>query len=408
MLTGRSLVAEGITQRAAALTYHTILSIVPLMAVAFALFKAFGGLQRLEAPLKKAIVENLAMGRAQEVGAWLEHFIENINAGAIAGVGVLILIYSSVGLLTNMEKSMNEIWHTRLRRSFFIRFAVFWCLLTLAPLLMGYSISLTARFQSSAFAASVVDWLPFGLGKTLLSLTSALSACVTFMLIYVVVPSAKVRLRAAFLGGLVASLLWSASKWAFIKFVAGSMKYSAIYGALGILPLLLIWMYISWLIVLFGATYAFAIQTVAKEELHTGRIVLSQRFRELLAVRLVAAVAAPFRRGDPPPTAESLAHDLGTLTPVVRQVLGVLVNHGTLVESGQENEPTYLPGQDLQQTTLASVLEVMREREGHAFEIRDDDVKSKLAKILEEAEAAGRKVLEQNSLYALTSGSGQG
>ena len=117
ILTARSVVQEEISLRAAALTYRTLLSIVPLLAVGFALFKAFGGLKKFEAPLREVIIENMAVGRGQEVGHWLEKFISNINAGAIAGVGVLVLIYSAVGLLTNIEGSFNKIWGIERGRS---------------------------------------------------------------------------------------------------------------------------------------------------------------------------------------------------------------------------------------------------------------------------------------------------
>ena len=402
VLTTNSVRQENITLRAAALTYHTLLSIVPLLAVAFALFKAFGGLQKLEGPLKALIVENMAMGRAKEVGAWLDRFIENINAGAIAGVGMLVLFYSAVGLLTNMERSLNQIWGATRLRSFFVRFAIYWCLITLTPPLLGYSISLSARLQTSVFATAVVTWLPFGLGKTLLSLTSTLSVCVAFVLIYLVVPSAKVRVKAAAMGGLVAGLIWTVSKWLFIKLTAGSIKYSAIYGALGVLPLLMIWMYISWIIVLFGATYAYATQTVASDSLELGKLTLTEAFRERLAARLTLLVAGDFRRGDDPPNAEQMARRTDTLLPVVRRVLRILVKHRVLVETGQGMEPRYVPGRDLSELTLDQVVQVLRHRHGKTFALNENGEDKTLEQALAEAEAAASEVLRRHTFHSLT------
>ncbi len=404
MLTARSLYQEKITLRAAALTYHTMLSIVPLLAVAFALFKAFGGLRRLEAPLKRTIVENLAVGRADEVMSMLEKYVDNINAGAIAGVGVLILFYSAVGLLTNMEKSLNEIWATRRKRTFFVRFAIFWCLITLTPLLVGYSISLTARFQSSAFAIKVLGWLPFGLGTLVLSATSILSVCIAFTLLYLIVPSAKVRVTAALAGGLVGGVLWNLGKYLFINLTAGSMKYSAVYGALGVLPLLMIWMYVSWIIVLFGATFAFATQSVRAESLEVGALRLNQRFREQLSLRLCAAVAARFRAGDAPPTLEQLTREVQALGPVVRRVMDTLCAHGLLVQvegNGEEGRGGFLPGQDIGEQTLAGVVRVLRQEDGKSFEMAEDETTTRVIEALAEADAAGEKLLAEVSLKDL-------
>ncbi len=402
VLTARSVYQENLTLRAAALTYHTILSIVPLLAVAFALFKAFGGLKRLEKPMRDLIVENLAVGREQEVGTWLDQFITNINAGAIAGVGVLILFYSAVGLLTNMERSFNRIWGASRGRPLFVRFAIYWCLISLTPPLMGYSISLTARFESSEFMATVLAWLPFGLGKLLLSTTSVAAACIAFTLIYLIVPAAKVRPKPALLGGLMAVLLWSGSKYLFITLTAGSLKYSAVYGALGVFPLLMLWMYISWIIVLFGATYAFAIQTVATESLTLKNIPMNQSFRERLTARLLVAVAEDFRQGKPPPNAESLADRLGTMTGVAQQQMHVLREHDLVAETGPVEAPSYLPAQDIQELTLEHIADVLRVQEGKRLTLDEDPAMERICKIFDEADAASRAVLAKTDLRSLT------
>ena len=402
VLTARSLYNENVTLRAAALTYHTLLSIVPLMAVAFALFKAFGGLQRLERPMRDLVVQNLAVGREVEVGRWIDQFISNINAGAIAGVGVLILIYSAVGLLTNMERSFNRIWGGARGRPFFTRFAIYWCLISLTPPLMGYSISLTARFESSEFVSGMMAWLPFDMGKFLLSLTSVAAACIAFTLIYLIVPAAKVRPRPAMLGGLVAGLLWSASKYIFISLTAGSIKYSAVYGALGVLPLLMLWMYISWLIALFGNTYAFAIQTVATESLTISNIPINQALRERLTARMAVAVAEDFRAGLPPPDAEALADRLGCMTGVARQLLRVLRKHHIVAETGAVEEPCYLPARDIQELSLEHIAEVLRDKEGKLLTVGNDAVMERISGIFDEAEAASRAVLGKTDLRSLT------
>lgn len=393
VLTARSVYQEEITLRAAALTYNTLLSLVPLLAVGFALFKAFGGLQKLEGPLRQLLLENLAVGRADEIGQWLDQFIAKINAGAIAGVGVLVLFYSAVTLLTNIEGSFNRIWGIQRGRSLVTRFFTYWGLITLAPPLVGLSVSLTAQLQSSAFATAVVAWLPWGIGKLLVSFTSALATCSAFVLSYIIVPNTKVRVRAALLGGIVAGLLWNLSKYAFITLSAGSIKYSAVYGALGVLPLLMIWMYISWLIVLFGVTYTYANQSVHTEGLELAAVRMSQSFREVLAARLTVAAARAFAEGGPPPTAEKLAAEVGAMTSLVERVLAVLVSHNILAEAVTKGEdPGYLPGRSLESLSLAHVVRALRE-DGETFPLQNNERYAEVARLLEQADEAGQAVL---------------
>ncbi len=397
-----SIYKEEITLRAAALTYNTLLSLVPLLAVGFALFKAFGGLQKLEGPLRKLIIDNLAVGRAQEVGRFIEQYIANINAGAIAGVGVLVLFYSAVGLLTNIEGSFNRIWGIRRGRPFVMRFFTYWGWITLAPPLLGFSVSLTARLQSSTYASAVVNWLPWGLGNLLLWFSSTLSTCLAFVLSYLIVPNTKVRVRAALLGGLIAGLLWNLTKSIFISVSASSLKYSAVYGAMGVLPLLMIWMYLSWLIVLFGASLAYANQFVHTDGLENSNVQMSPRFREQLAVNICICAAESFYVNKGPITIETITERLGTRPSLVQQIVDVLQINNLLVEARTvKDEIGYMPGRSLQDFHLASITDILHLKDGQEFNLKESPIFREVKQILEDAQRSSRSVLERVNLRSL-------
>lgn len=379
-----------ITRRAAALTYHTLLAIVPLLAVAFALFKAFGGLQRLEEPLRQLILENLAVGRADEVGRWLNQFTANISAGAIAGVGMLLLFYSAVSLLVESEQAFNRVWGITRARPLHLRLAVYWLMITVGPILVGVSLSISAQLQRSAFALVASQWLPWGIGRWLLSLGSTLAVCALFVTAYALVPNTKVRLRSAVAGGLVGGLLWTALKALFIWLSASFLRYSAVYGALGAMPLLMLWLYYSWVIVLFGVSYTYSSQTVATDRLESAPLVLSQATRETLAVRLLAETVDAFLRGAPAPTAALLARAAGAPLAATEPLLELLLERRLLAAAREGDEPRYLPARAPDTITVAEVLEVLRHREGDDVALVDDALQSRLSALLSSAAAASR------------------
>ncbi len=401
VVTARSVVRDEITRRAAALTYHTMVSLVPLMAVGFAIFQGFGGLKKYQAPLRNLVLENLAAGRAEEVGQWLDKFISNVSAGAIAGVGVVFLFYSAIGLLTNIEGAFNRIWQIRRGRSLLQRVMMYWLLLTLTPPLLGVALSLSARLQSHAYATTLMNWLPFDLGRWLVSLTTVLTVCLAFTFSYLIVPNTRVRLRAALLGGVVAGVLWSLLKMLFIAFAANSLKYSAVYGALSALPVLMIWIYLSWILVLFGATYAFANQSVTTEGLEARDIRMCSGFKELLAVRIMAVVAEAFERKERPPTVETLTRRLDTMSTLIQQVTEVMVAHDLLEECSGKHEGGFRPEQSLEQITLYQIQQVLRWRDGDTFRLELTPLHEKIRSIFEASEEAGRKVLDRISLRDL-------
>lgn len=393
LLTARRLRDDEVSRRAASLTYYTLLAIVPLLAVGFALFKAFGGLRKLEGPLRGFILDNLAIGRQDEIGHWLDNFINNINTGAIAGVGVLILFYSAAGLLGNVEKTFNRIWGVKKMRPLPLRFAIHWCVITLAPPLVGVSLSISAQLQRSEFAVAVTEWLPFGLGRLLISSAGVLAVCVAFVLLYVVIPNTRIRWRSALLGGLVGGLLWSLGKVLFVSVSAASTKYSAIYGALSALPLLMIWMYYSWLIVLFGMTYAYADQTVHTDALLSSTDVRpSAEFSERLATQLVAEVVQDFRDGKPAPTVLALADRCRTLPAVAEELVELLVAHRVLSELQPDG---LMPASDPSRLTVADVLRVVRYEGGTPLELEAESaLAARVKATLDQAEAQSRRLTE--------------
>lgn len=407
MLTARRLRDDEISRRAAALTYYTLLSLVPVLAVAFALFKAFGGLKRLEEPLRDFIVDNLAVGSAEKVEPWINDFINNINAGAIAGVSVLVLFYSAIGLLTNIEQSFNRVWNIDRMRPVAQRFVIYWSIMTLGPTLLAVALALSGQVRNAAVTHAAVSWLSPEISQFLFSLISELAISFAFVLVYMLVPNTKVHFRCAMLGGLVAGALWTLSKMLFLWMTSRSAQYSAIYGALSALPLLMLWLYYSWLITLFGATYAFANQTIASYNFEAKSLGISQVFREKLAARLMVEVAQAYHQGQKPPTIEALAKRTGALVTVVQNVMQVLMQHELIRETYDAEIAGYVPGRDLATLTLDHVISVLRQNDGTALSLNHDDASQRVFQLLEQASAASHTILKQTNLLQLAESSSE-
>lgn len=381
-----------ITQRAAALTYHTVLALVPLLSVGFALFKAFGGLQRWQGPLEDLIVRNLAVGRAEDFQRWMRVTVDNVNGGALAGVSVLLLFYSAAGLLTTADEAFNRIWKVQITRPLYLRLAIYWCVLTLAPPVVGFSLSLS----TSVVASTVSAWFGSAAGKVCLALAFWLAGGLMFFVIYVMVPNTRVPKKDALISALAAALAWNVAKFVFFWTSAKSSSYSAIYGALAALPLLLLWLYSSWVIVLLGVAYT-AARRDARESEAAARTPV--RLSATMAGRVLAAVYQQFQRGSPI-TIESLHRESDVPVPMVAAAIeqfiaaGVMGRADEIHDKGGEVE--YLPRRDPGAFTLEALLEMLRDP--HALRIETSmpstPVGDEITRRLLEARSAERASLK--------------
>lgn len=230
------------------LAYISILSLVPLVAVAFSVLNAFPMFASLRADIEAFVYANIVPSRGEEIQTYINSFVSNI--GQMTTVGVMFLVVVALMLIHNIDKTLNKIWRVKKRPRLVISLSIYWMILTLGPILLGSSIALTSYLASLTHLAD--NYTP-GLSTMLLSLTPYLISLLAFFLLYQVVPNVKVRWQYAFWGGLLACVLFEMLKLGFALYIQHFPSYQAIYGALALVPILFVWIYLCWLVVLIGA-----------------------------------------------------------------------------------------------------------------------------------------------------------
>ena len=342
--------------RAGALTYQTVFAIVPMVAVIFSIFRAFGGLQAVSGPIQDWLLKNLATGSGEAVVGHMQDFVTKVDAGAIGSVGLLALIVTVVALFSTFEKSLNDIWGVRRGRPLLRRFTLLWSIITIGPIVLGASISMTAAVQNEEFVRRHLReaWI----GDVAAAMVPFFFAWCLFAFLYAVGPNTKVSFRAALTGGVIAGTVWEITKTGYVLYNAKVVTVSRIYGSLGAIPVLLLWLYISWLIVLFGAEIACAAERVRTHQRDFGGRALSPAGRERLALRIVQVVCRQFVQGLPALTPETIGQRLALSGTLVTDVAQPLIQKGVL--SGAA-DGVLLPAVAPERITVAGVLGAVRE-----------------------------------------------
>ena len=249
-----------LTQAAGYLTYSTMLAIVPLIMVVFSIFSAFPVFNEVTGALKAFIFTNFAPSASDMVGQYIDEFVN--NSKKMSAVGIISLIVVALMLINSIDRTLNSIWHDTETRPIFTSFAIYWLILTLGPLLVGVSIAAStyvkAMFESAA---------SFSFGLKLLSFVPFLSTWFIFTLIYMVVPNKKVSIKHSAAGALIAAVFFTLGKQAFAWYIVTFPSYQLIYGAMATLPIMLLWIQLSWTVVLLGAQLAAVLAEVRSKKM---------------------------------------------------------------------------------------------------------------------------------------------
>lgn len=233
---------------AAALTYTTLFAVVPLMTVSYAMLAAVPSFQGVGQELQGWVFDNFVPATGAVVQDYLNDF--SSQARKLTAVGIVLLAVTSIMMMKNIEAAFNRIWRVSEPRKGLSSFLLYWAILSLGPILIGVGLVLTSYIASLPFISSATDVV--GKGR-LLSVLPMLMSAAAFTLIYVAVPNCRVSLKSALIGGVVVALLFESAKRGFTAFVTQFPSYELIYGAFAAVPLFLLWVFISWVIILMGA-----------------------------------------------------------------------------------------------------------------------------------------------------------
>ena len=249
-----------LTQAAGYLTYSTMLAIVPLIMVVFSIFSAFPVFNEVTGALKEFIFTNFAPSASDMVGQYIDEFVN--NSKKMSAVGIISLIVVALMLINSIDRTLNSIWHDTETRPIFTSFAIYWLILTLGPLLVGVSIAASTYVKTMFESAA-----SFSFGLKLLSFVPFLSTWFIFTMIYMVVPNKKVSIKHSAAGALIAAVFFTLGKQAFAWYIVTFPSYQLIYGAMATLPIMLLWIQLSWTVVLLGAQLAAVLAEVRSKKM---------------------------------------------------------------------------------------------------------------------------------------------
>jgi membrane protein len=346
--------------RASSLTYFTVLSVVPTMAMVFGLAKGFGLEDRLE---------NIFMREFQgqkEVLAWILDFsqrtLDNTKGSLVAGVGFFFLIYTVMKLINSIEESFNAIWEIKKARSWTRKFTDYTTMMIAGPILVIVSGSATVYINSQFVNTLEMLNLPGFLDNLIMLFSEVfpfLFIWLLLSLLYLIMPNTRVEVRSAIIAGAFAGFIYHSTQWAYITFQIGVSKANALYGSFAAFPLFLVWLQLSWLIILLGAEVAFALQHEDKYQDDTSSRLISHYQRRLLGTMLVHQVVQRMMASEPPYSAAELALLAGLPITVVKRLLDKLVATHVLAETTWEDPDItrYLPAQHPDKLDLAYVVD---------------------------------------------------
>jgi membrane protein len=282
-------------QIAASLTFTTLFALVPLVTVVLTMISAFPGFGDMNLVVRQFVVENLMPETAEAIGGYMEEF--RINAGKLTALGLAFLVATAVMLLLTIEHAFNQIWRVRRQRGILLRWIIYGTFLTVGPLLIGASLSLTSWLVSRS--VGLVGDIPGASPALLKSIPMALTA-LAFALLYLVMPNRRIALRDALIGGVVAGLVFEATKRGFAWYLIQFPTYKLVYGAFAAVPIFLLWIYISWLIVVLGAVVVAALPEWRTRAAH-GRAPPGADFAD--ALRILKVLWEAWRKDEAVPLA---------------------------------------------------------------------------------------------------------
>lgn len=383
----KDFLADRCLLKASALSFTTILSLVPFLALIFAVLKGFSIQNRLE----PFLLDHVAAGSEKAVTKIIQ-YINNTNVASLGIIGLLTLVLTVIALFDSIEDAFNDIWGVRETRSLYRKFTDYMSVVLVAPLLMFSAVSITTSLKSR----EIVLWMlsvPY-LGAFVFhgfGFVPYLSMWLALTLFYLFIPNTGVRLKSALVGGILAGTLWQIAQWGYIHFQMGVSRYNAIYGALSLVPLIMIWIYTSWVIVLFGGEIAWAHQTLRNYRRGL-RLTPNHAMHQYLTLAVFQLIATAYVGGTPARTIEDMAEELEVPTRIVNDIFTYFEKHGLLAATGG-NPSICIPARDIDTIKIDEIMALLRNYGGSRVHKASENISTTVAGVLQLMEAGRGEAL---------------
>ncbi len=347
--------------RASALTLYTLLAVVPVIAMLFGIAKGFG----LETMLQQQLLEQIPHQDTTVLTliSFAQNLLDSTKGEVVAGIGVVVLLWSVIHMIGNIEESFNYIWKINKGRSFSRKLSDYLSLMLLAPVLLIIASSITVFLNTKVTWLTKVITLP-KFGESLLigalSYSPLLLMSGLFAITYIFMPNHKISYKAGIIAGVVTGILYHILQWLYLSLQFGVSSYNAVYGSFAALPLFVVWVQIAWMIVLLGCEIAFYIQNYESHRHNYNYSEFSFSFKKIIALQITHLIIKNLVKLGNPLTAEKIALKLLISVAVVQRLLEFLVTSHIIIElKTEENEDVYLPAVDINILTVAYVINAL-------------------------------------------------
>lgn len=380
--------------RAGALTYSTLLSIVPFLAVLFAIARGFGFQNIVQSELFRYFSgQEELLRRAM---SFIDQSIEYARGGVFLGIGVVLLLYTVFSLFSKIESNFNDIWQIARSRPYMRQFTDYLALMVITPVFLICNAGFSILLNTAAGQEHILGWAIAPVAQAIPYLITIL----LFVFLYMYVPNTKVKFGSALFAGIFTGVALQLFQMLYIDGQIGISKYNAIYGSFAALPLLLLWLQLSWFICLFGAELAFAHQNVSKFDFEQETENISRRYRDFMLLTVMYLIVKRFETGEAPYTANAISEQYRIPTRLTSETIEELLRVGLIVETPTEEDrivPAYIPALDIGRLTVATLFERVDRYGSEDFRI---DIKNDFARewqtilnLRESLDLRGREVL---------------
>lgn len=349
--------------RASALTLYTLLAVVPIIAMLFGIAQGFG----LEKLLEQQILEQIPHQDTTllQLISFARNLLESTKGEVVAGIGVVMLLWSVIHMISNIEESFNYIWKISKGRIFSRKLSDYLSLMLLAPILLIIASSITVFINTKiTWLATIITLPKFGESLLLgaLSYSPLLLMISLFSIIFIFMPNHKINYKAGIIAGLITGILYHFLQWLYLSLQIGVSSYNAVYGSFAALPLFVIWIQTAWMIVLLGCEISFYIQNYENHRHNYKFTEFSIALKKTIALQITHLAINNFVNLGNPLTAETIALKLQVSIAIVHQILELLVASHILIELKTENdEEVYLPAVDINILTIAFVINALEQ-----------------------------------------------